>query len=114
MTNLLVVLFVTNWISVPGDLKTEGGTNYAHAYRIVSAHTNYATVTLCTNILATVGIGQVSSNAVPEWIPSVTPPQWPPLPVLPSPPYQYWNPGIYLTNATPPGGWIVPNVQVKQ
>lgn len=83
MTNLLVVVLVTNWFLIPGDHKTEGGTNYMHACRMVTAHTNVADVKLCTNILATISIGTVESNAVPEWIPSTTPLQQPPPPALP-------------------------------
>ena len=89
MTNLLCVLiWTTNWITVPDHKLEMNGTNYMHAYRVVKVQTNQDEVVpvtvLKTNHVSFGSIYVVSSNSVPEWIPSTTPVQIPPLPTLPN------------------------------
>lgn len=108
MTNLLYTLiWTTNWIMIPGHSLTMDGTNYSHAYRVVQVQTNQQEVVMepKTNTISFGKMFQVCSNTVPEWIPSVTPQQIPPLPVLPVWPWLNDTNVRYLN---------VPNVQVKQ
>ncbi len=73
---VLVTTVSTNWVSIPGDLHREGGTNLVHEQQVVTTNVHTEVVTLCTNYLSH---GQVSSgtNGVHRWTPVAVAPGTP-------------------------------------
>lgn len=83
MTNsiALVLIVSTQWFTLPGNHKTEGGTNYVLQVPIVSTNLVIQEVTLCTNpTLYRAYPGRTNGPAI--WRPIAGPP---PLPTIYSP-----------------------------
>jgi len=68
----MVTLVTTNWINFPGDLHREGGTNRVHQYQLVTTNLHAEQVTLCTNRISTMSIGEVT-NGITRWVDPLPP-----------------------------------------
>jgi hypothetical protein len=76
MTNfpmlIMRLVVLTNWVNFPGDFHREGGTNNIHQYQRVTTNLYAEEVTLCTNRVATIGVG-AGTNGITRWV-DATPP----------------------------------------
>jgi len=71
MTNfpvlVMVTLVATNWVNFPGDFHREAGTNKVHQYQVISTNIHVEQITLCTNPVSTVKLGE-GTNGVTRWV----------------------------------------------
>jgi len=66
----MVTLVTTNWVN--RGFLSEEGTNKYHQYQMVKTNVQVLQVTLCTNPVSTVSIGE-GTNGVTRWLDAMPP-----------------------------------------